>query len=88
MKNKFFFATIVLLLYIEVSPAKAQALFDIETGIFFTGYNDVRIPGDKGTLFSLKNDLKPKNKSILSFASKLHHKIAPHNIRVICASRN
>jgi len=49
MKNKFFFATIVLLLYIEVSPAKAQALFDIETGTFFTGYNDVRIPGDKET---------------------------------------
>lgn len=52
----------MLLLYIEVSPAKAQALFDIETGTVFTGYNDVRIPGDKGTLFSLKYDLKPKIK--------------------------
>ena len=28
--------------------------------LVFTGYNDVRIPGDQGTLFSLQNDLKAK----------------------------
>jgi hypothetical protein len=31
---------------------------EIETGAVFTGYSDVRIPGDEGTLFSLSKDLK------------------------------
>ena len=42
------------------SSIKAQALIDLETGAVFTGYNDVRIPGDEGTFFSLKDDLIPK----------------------------
>jgi len=40
----------------------AQAIIDFETGPVFAGYNDVRIPGDQGTLFSLKDDLKAKTK--------------------------
>jgi hypothetical protein len=36
---------------------KAQATLDIETGVVSTGYNDVQIPGDNGTRFSLKDDL-------------------------------
>ncbi len=42
------------------SSIKAQALMDLETGAVFAGYNDVRIPGDEGTFFSLKDDLIPK----------------------------
>jgi hypothetical protein len=42
------------------SSIKAQALIDLESGAVFTGYNDVRIPGDEGTSFSLKDDLIPK----------------------------
>lgn len=38
---------------------KGQASIDLETGIVATGYNNVRIPGDQGTLFSLKDDLVP-----------------------------
>lgn len=38
----------------------AQAIIDLETGPVFTGYNNVRIPGDLGTYFSLKDDLKAK----------------------------
>ena len=41
-----------------VSLVNAQVFIDFETGAVFTGYNDVRIPGDTGTLFSLKTDLK------------------------------
>jgi len=63
MKNKIFFATIMLLIGIEILPAKSQALFDIETGIVSTGYSDVRITGNQGTFFSLKDDLKPKTKA-------------------------
>ena len=40
----------------------AQALLDVETGSVITGYNDIRVPGDLGTLFSLKDDLKSKIK--------------------------
>mgnify|MGYP006088144693 CR=1 FL=1 len=40
----------------------AQALVDVETGSVMTGYNDIRIPGNLGTLFSLKDDLKSKTK--------------------------
>jgi len=38
----------------------AQINIDLETGAVFTGYNNVRIPGDLGTSFSLKDDLKAK----------------------------
>ena len=40
----------------------AQALVDVETGSVMTGYNDICIPGNLGTLFSLKDDLKSKTK--------------------------
>ena len=38
------------------SSVDAQAFIDLESGVVFTGYNNVRIPGDAGTLFSLKTD--------------------------------
>lgn len=37
-----------------------QASLDLETGAVGAGYNNVRSPGDKGTLFSLKDDLISK----------------------------
>lgn len=41
-----------------VCPLTAgQWEFDIESGSVFSGYNDVRIPGKGGTLFSLSEDL-------------------------------
>jgi hypothetical protein len=52
------FLTITLLAW--ASSIKAQALIDLESGLVFTGSNDVRIPGDEGTLFSLKDDLIPE----------------------------
>lgn len=39
------------------SGAYAALFFDIEGGRTYTGYNDIRIPGDSGTKFSLKDDL-------------------------------
>jgi len=38
--------------------SNAQVFIDAESGAVFTGYNDVRIPGDSGTTFSLKDDLE------------------------------
>lgn len=36
----------------------SQAWVDVEAGVVGTGYNDVRIPGNAGTFFSLPDDLK------------------------------
>jgi len=36
---------------------KAQLSLDIESGLVIAGYNNVRIPGDEGTLFSLTDNL-------------------------------
>ena len=54
--------SILFLICSSVLSVKAQALIDMESGFVFTGYNDVRIPGDQGTLFSLKDDLQSKTK--------------------------
>lgn len=37
---------------------RADWSVDIEGGVAYSGYNDIRIPGDGGTLFSLTDDLK------------------------------
>ena len=56
---KITFSLIVLftLASIAVYPLKAQVEVDIETGGIFSSYNDVRIPGKGGTLFSLSEEL-------------------------------
>lgn len=55
----------ILLLCCSVIPAYSQLFFDIEGGVVATGYNDVRIPNQGGTPFSLKDDLAPKVGSFL-----------------------
>jgi hypothetical protein len=62
MKNKLLLLAtcFVLLLSLNVFSVNGQASFDLETGAVGTGYNNVRIPGDQGTLFSLKDDLISK----------------------------
>lgn len=41
-----------------VSGADSRWRLDVETGAVFSGYNDVGIPGDTGTRFSLSEDFK------------------------------
>jgi len=62
MKNKLSIPSIFLLLILSFNAftLNGQASIDLETGALGTGYNNVRIPGDQGTLFSLKNDLVSK----------------------------
>jgi hypothetical protein len=62
MKNKLLLTAtcFVLILSIDVFSVNGQASLDLETGAVVTGYNNVRIPGDQGTLFSLKDDLISK----------------------------
>jgi hypothetical protein len=46
-----------LLVLALVAPAVARWSVDVEAGPVFSGYNDVRSPGNTGTLFSLTEDL-------------------------------
>ncbi|MEI2696084.1 MAG: hypothetical protein V9E90_13515 [Saprospiraceae bacterium] len=58
---------IILLTFILNISVSAQINIDLETGAVFTGYNNVRIPGDLGTSFSLKDDLKAKTQLFYRF---------------------
>ncbi|MFW6131157.1 MAG: hypothetical protein ACOC5F_00980 [Candidatus Aminicenantaceae bacterium] len=49
------FVILILSLY---SISYSQWFFDAETGMAFSGYNNVRIPRETGTEFSLSQDLK------------------------------
>ena len=62
MKNKFLLSAtlIVISLFSLTSFLNAQPFIDLESGVVIAGYNNVRIPGDAGTLFSLKTDLNAK----------------------------
>ena len=60
MKRILFIAATLISVFIisGLSSTKAQGLIDLESGVVFSGYNDVRIPGDQGTLFSLSQELE------------------------------
>lgn len=60
MKPVIFSISVLLLTCCFTISVNAQATIDFETGTFFTGYNDVRIAGDKGTRFSFTDDLNAK----------------------------
>lgn len=65
MRNRGFLGILPVLLFILLlnlafpGNGSAAMLFEVETGSAFTSYNDVRIPGDSGTLFSIQDDLNP-----------------------------
>ena len=70
--------TIYLLFIIFVSLSvtdrlNAQFILDLESGVVTTGYNNVRIPGDQGTLFSLKKDFDPTAK--IFYRIRVNYKI-------------
>ena len=58
MKTLIYAITILLMTSFFSISVNAQIEIDLESGLLFSGYNDVRIPGDEGTLFSLKDDLQ------------------------------
>lgn len=67
-----------------ITPLLAQPSIDIETGFVSAGYNDVRIPGDQGTLFSLTDDLMAA--SSFFYRLRAGYKIGErHNISALYA---
>jgi hypothetical protein len=51
----------VFLLFIVKETAYADWSIDIESGVAFSGYNDVRIPGNTGSDISLSEDLEARS---------------------------
>ncbi len=80
MKAVIYSISILFLTFSLSTSIKAQAVIDVESGFVFTGYNDVRIPGDQGTLFSLKEDLNSKttifSRIRLSYIMKSRHTLS------------
>lgn len=66
------FLPAILLAGLCISPVLGQAtrgwLMDVETGGVFSGYNDVRIPGNSGTLFSLSEELTTSSSLYFRFS--------------------
>ncbi len=63
MKKKISHTAVLILLMscFLTASINAQVILDVETGLVSTGYNDVRITGDQGTLISFKDDLTPSS---------------------------
>jgi len=80
MKTIIYSISIVLFAFSLSMSVKAQASIDLESGAVFTGNNNVRIPGNQGTLFSLKDDLISKTAFFyrirLSYTIKSRHTIS------------
>lgn len=55
------FIVTILLLSLVTQTAYAHWTVDIESGVAFSGYNDVRIPGNTGTDISLSEDLEAES---------------------------
>ena len=58
IKRKNIYVVFVFSLLLTFSNAYSQRFVDLETGLAISGYNDVQIPRDTGTKFSLSRDLK------------------------------
>lgn len=60
--KKYHYIVFIFFLFLTTSYSYSQWIIDLETGPVFSGYNDVRIPRDTGTEFSLSKDLKTDSK--------------------------
>ncbi|MBU0983458.1 MAG: hypothetical protein KKA42_06285, partial [candidate division Zixibacteria bacterium] len=58
-------AAVAVWLVCGATGARAGWTVDIESGLAYNGYNDVRIPGDLGTDISLTEDLKSDGTAFL-----------------------
>lgn len=84
MKTILYAVSAFLMSFCTASALNAQVQLDLETGLLFTGYNDVQIPGKQGTRFSMKDDLKSETAFFyrLRMAYTLH---ARHSFSVLYA---
>jgi hypothetical protein len=75
---------LVLLMITSPFQSEAQWQLDMESGLVFAGYNDVRIPGDTGTLISLSDELEIDPSSF--FRIRLQYSLGErHTVGVLVA---
>ena len=83
MKKALFIFTLI---FVSITPKSlySQIGVDIEAGLVKSGYNDVRIPGDQGTLFSFSEELKSDNEFF--YRLRLDYKFFKrHNLSILYA---
>jgi hypothetical protein len=84
MKTISCYTLFLFLTFLNALYVKAQVMMDLESGLTFTGYSDVRIPGNQGTLFSLKEDLQANSE--IYYRLRAGYKIkSRHTISVLFA---
>lgn len=76
MIHNIYFQFFLVIFFFWTSHSRAQFSLDVESGAVFDGYNDVRIPGDEGTLISFSEDLNTLTKIFyrLRFSYTLNEK--------------
>ena len=70
----FVLAMVAASLALSARPAAGKVArwrLDLENGAVFSGYNNIAVPGDTGTRFSLSRDFKTDPALFLSFAADL-----------------
>jgi hypothetical protein len=75
---------LAIFLFFSSSETCAQLKLDIETGVVFSGYNDVRIPNETGTKISLTDDLKT-DPNIFSRAKLIYKINDKHTLTALAA---
>jgi len=85
MRKELSILVVFFMFFLSLLPkAYAQWFIDLETGLVSSGYNNVRIPGDTGTDFSLSKDLKTDPSLFIRFS--LGYQIAPrHSLSILIA---
>ncbi len=94
VKNIIIGMLITFLSFCLKTYVNSQAFVDLDSGAVFTGYNNVRISGDAGTLFSLKTDLNSKTNAFfrlrVGYVIKSRHSIsvlyAPLTMKSNCSA--
>jgi hypothetical protein len=79
-------SSLVVACCLIILPAAAvgQVTLDVESGLAASGYNDVRIPGDTGTDFSLSEDLSAESGAY--FRARLEYTIGSrHTVSALYA---
>lgn len=85
MKKKLYIILIMLISApVFTSSAFAQWFLDFENGLAVSGYNDVQIPRDRGTLFSLSKDLETDPSYFFRIRAGYRWK-SGHNLSVFAA---
>jgi hypothetical protein len=75
MKLKFI---VILILFISLKPSWAQIFIDVESGLAFQPYNNIRIPNEGGTFFDFTKELNLQG-PVIPFRLRVGYTFAERN---------